>query len=113
MVCVDVLSEVLASVRLGSAVIGRASLRRPWGISVDPMRNAAIHVVQQGECWLRLAGDRGPIRVSEGDVILVASGVGHTISDPSDAPASSIAVVLSTKLSEQDRLRGSDVTTLL
>jgi AraC-like DNA-binding protein len=109
----DVLSDVLASVRIGSAVIGRANLRAPWGISVDPMRNAAVHVVQQGECWLRLAGGTEPIRLSEGDVILVAAGVGHSLGAPSDAPVSPIATVLSAKLSENDQPRGNGVTTLL
>ena len=109
----DVLSNVLASVRIGSAVIGRANLRAPWGISVDPMRNAAIHVVQQGECWLRLAGGTEPVRLSEGDVILVAAGVGHSLGDPSDAPVSPIGTVLSAKLSENDQPRGNSVTTLL
>ncbi|MFB9982261.1 cupin domain-containing protein [Mesorhizobium kowhaii] len=109
----DVLSDVLASVRLGSAVIGRARLRRPWGISVDPMRNTAIHVVQGGECWLRLAGGGEPIHLSEGDVILVGSGVGHTLSDPPEAPASPIGAMLSARLSDEDRPGEHDVTTLL
>lgn len=95
----DVLSDVLASVRLGSVLIGTAALRRPWGISVEPMRNAAIHLVQRGECWLRLAGEL--IRVSEGDLILVGSGVGHTLSDPVDAPLSSMAAALSARSSQQ------------
>jgi AraC-like DNA-binding protein len=113
MVCVDVLSDVLASLRLGSAVIGRASLKRPWGISVDPTRNAAIHVVQQGECWLRLAGAKEPICVSRGDAILVASGIGHTLSDPPDAPVSSIATMLTARPSEADQPGGNDVVTAL
>ncbi|WP_292189609.1 AraC family transcriptional regulator [Mesorhizobium sp.] len=109
----DVLSDVLASVRLGSAVIGRARLRRPWGISVDPMRNTAIHMVQGGECWLRVAGGGEPVHVAEGDVVLVGSGVGHSLSDPPDAPLSSIGSVLSARLEDQDQPRGHDVTTLL
>ena len=108
----DVLSDVLASVRLGSALIGTAALRRPWGISVEPMRNAAIHLVQRGECWLRLAGEL--IHVSEGDVILVGSGVGHTLSDPADAPLSSMAVALAASPGNQNRPDGeSKGTTLL
>lgn len=109
----DVLSDVLASVRLGSAVIGKAQLARPWGISVDPMRNAAIHVVQQGECWLRLAGGGPAIHLSEGDVILVASGVGHALSDPIDAPLSPIGNALAARRGEEGHPRRADVTTLL
>jgi AraC-like DNA-binding protein len=109
---VDVLSEVLASVRLGSSLIGRASLRRPWGIAVNPMTNAAIHVVQAGGCWLRLA-EGTPIRVSAGDAILVASGVGHSLSDPADAPVAPMSTVLATRSSDDDPRQRSELTTLL
>ncbi|TRC70953.1 AraC family transcriptional regulator [Mesorhizobium sp. WSM4307] len=109
----DVLSDVLASIQLGSAVIGKATLRRPWGISVDPMRNTAIHLVQRGECWLRLADNDGPVRVAEGDVILVGSGVGHTLSDPANAQVSPIGAVLSATLDPDDRPGVDDGTTLL
>lgn len=109
----DVLSDVLASVRLGSAVIGSARLKRPWGISVDPMRNTAIHLVLGGECWLRLAGGGEPVHLREGDVILVGSGVGHTLSDPSNAPVSPIGAVLSARLGDDDQSGGDDGTTLL
>lgn len=109
----DVLSDILASVRLGGAMIGRASLQRPWGIGVDPARNATIHVVQEGACWLRLADTNEPVRVSKGDVILVASGVGHALADPSDAPISSIREVLSTRSGGESLPSNNDVTTLL
>jgi len=113
MVLVDVLSEVLASLRFGGAIIGSATLRRPWGISVDPMRHAAIHVIQRGECWLRLTNESEPVRVDEGDVILVASGVAHTICDPADAPTAPMAAVLAANRSEPASKDKGGATTLL
>ncbi|WP_352724475.1 AraC family transcriptional regulator [Mesorhizobium sp. M0500] len=113
MVLMDALSEVLASLRFGSAMIGSATLHRPWGISVDPTRNAAIHVIQNGECWLRLAGEREPIRLGEGDVILVASGIGHALCNPADAPTASISAVLSANRSGAEPKSESGATTLL
>ena len=108
---VDVLSDVLASVRLGSAMIGAAALTRPWGISVEPMRNAAIHLVLRGECWLRLAGE--PVHVLEGDVILVGSGVGHTLSDPANAPLSSMAAALAAGPRNRNQPDGGNESTTL
>jgi AraC-like DNA-binding protein len=109
----DVLSEVLATLRFGGAMIGSATLRRPWGISVDPTRNAAIHVIRRGECWLRLNGEKEPVRIGEGDVILVASGVGHTISDPADAPTASMSTVLAANHNESESKHRGSATTLL
>jgi AraC-like DNA-binding protein len=109
----DVLSEVLASLRFGGAMIGSATLHQPWGISVDPTRNAAVHVIQRGECWLRLSGAKEAVRLDEGDVILVASGVGHTISDPVDAPTASMSAVIAANSDEVDSTHHGCATTLL
>lgn len=109
----DVLSDVLASLRLGSAVIGSAALPCPWGIAVDPTKNAAVHVLQSGECWLHLAGNDSAVRIGAGDVILVAAGIGHRLSSPVDAPVSSLSAMLS-RMSDGNVERHADkVTTLL
>ena len=91
----DVLSEIFASVRLRGAVIGFARLDLPWGIAVDPVRSAAIHVVHRGECWLHLSGAEAHLHVSGGDVILVSSGIAHALSNPPSAPLVPIAQGLS------------------
>jgi len=109
----DVLSDVLASLRLGSAMIGSATLPCPWGIAVDPTRNAAVHVLQNGECWLRLADSDSAVRVGAGDVILVAAGIGHRLSNPVDAPVSSLSAMLSRMPGERAEHRPDDITTLL
>ncbi|MER8555925.1 AraC family transcriptional regulator [Mesorhizobium sp. M0977] len=83
------------------------------GISVDPIKNGAIHVIQHGECWLRLAGEKEPIGLGEGDIILVASGVGHTLCDPADAPPALLSAVLSANQSGSEPQSGSGATTLL
>ncbi|MDG4882355.1 AraC family transcriptional regulator [Mesorhizobium sp. WSM4884] len=109
----DALSEILSSVRLGSAVIGYARLAPPWGIAVDPARGAAIHLVQNGDCWLRLPDAEAPINVSEGDIILVASGVAHALSNPVDAPVAPIAAMLSKAAAGTGNSHDSEATTLL
>ncbi|MGX1786044.1 cupin domain-containing protein [Bosea sp. NPDC055332] len=109
----DVLSDVLASLRLGSAVIGNAALPHPWGIAVDPTKNAAVHVLQSGECWLHLASNGNAIRIGAGDVILVAAGIGHRLSNPVDAPVSSLAAALSRMSGEGGESHADEVTTLL
>ena len=97
----DAISNVLTPLRSGGATLARALLKRPWGISVDPMRSPAIHVVLGGECWLRLAGDEQPLRLLEGDALLVASGVGHTLSDAPDSNVISMREALSIQTDAQ------------
>jgi AraC-like DNA-binding protein len=98
----DAISNVLTPLRSGSAILAKATLKRPWGISVDPMRSPAIHVVLGGECWLRLAGDKQPLRLLQGDALLVAGGVGHTLSDAPDSKVMSIREALSIQANVQE-----------
>lgn len=94
-------------------MVGIATLRRPWGISVDPMRHAAVHVVQQGQCWLRLGKESAPVRVGQGDVVLVASGTAHTICDPAETPTAAFGAVLAANRSKADLNNETCGTTLL
>ena len=97
----DAISNVLTPLRSGGATLARALLKRPWGIPVDPMRSPAIHVVLGGECWLRLAGDEQPLRLLQGDALLVGSGVGHTLSDVPDSDVISMREALSIQTDAQ------------
>lgn len=84
----DVLSDVLSVTRLGSTVVALAELVPPWGLDIDPVAEAHVHVVQRGECWLRTAADRRPLRLGAGDVVMIRSGVGHSLCDsPKTKPA--------------------------
>jgi Cupin len=105
----DAIADVLNSFRSGNATLARAVLARPWGIRGDPTRNSAIHVVLEGECWLRLAAQEA-MRLSKGDVILVTSGVGHALSDLADAEVAAIGEVL--RAAGEPRA-ASDMTTLV
>jgi AraC-like DNA-binding protein len=81
----DVLADVLEVTQMANTVLCQAELRAPWGIAVDPSAEAALHVVQRGSCWLRVDG-RAPMRLGDGDVVLLARGSGHAISDEPDRP---------------------------
>ncbi|NUP05319.1 MAG: AraC family transcriptional regulator [Polyangiaceae bacterium] len=77
----DVLADVLSVTRMGATVVAQAELVPPWGLLVDPIAEAHVHVVQRGTCWLRTSVDRRPLHLSAGDVVLIRSGVGHSICD--------------------------------
>ncbi|HET9959177.1 MAG TPA: AraC family transcriptional regulator [Polyangiaceae bacterium] len=84
----DVLADVLSITRLGATVVAQAELVPPWGLEIDPIAETHVHVVLRGSCWLRTTGDRRPIRLGSGDVVLIRAGVGHSIcDDPKTKPA--------------------------
>ena len=89
----DVLSDVLAVTRLGATVLAQAELVAPFGLAVDPMSEAAIHIVQRGMCWRRAQGGRRPTRLSQGDLVMVC-GAGHAIMDSPSTPVLPYAEVL-------------------
>ena len=84
----DVLADVLSVTRLGATVIAQAELVPPWGLEVDSLAEAHVHVVQRGSCWLRTTGQRKPVHLGTGDVVLIRGGVDHSIcDDPRTLPA--------------------------
>ncbi|MFZ5896414.1 MAG: cupin domain-containing protein [Myxococcota bacterium] len=84
----DVLADVLSITRVGATVVAQAELVPPWGLEIDPIAEAHVHVVQRGSCWLRTTAERRFIHLRAGDVVLIRAGVGHSIcDDPKTRPA--------------------------
>jgi AraC-like DNA-binding protein len=84
----DVLADVLAVTRLGTIVVAQAELVPPWGLEIDPIAEAHVHVVLRGSCYLRTAGEPSHVHLGSGDVVLIRGGVGHSIcDDPKTKPA--------------------------
>jgi len=77
----DVLANVLGVTQLGNTMLCQSELLPPWGLDIDAHTKTAVHLVQRGVCWLRLEGEREPMRLVPGDVVLVGSGVRHYLTD--------------------------------
>jgi AraC-like DNA-binding protein len=76
----DVLSDLLGTIRLRSMVFAQTVLAPPWGISAGPSRQIAFHILARGHAWLEI-DDREPLRVQEGNAVLLAPGRAHTLRD--------------------------------
>jgi len=107
----DLLADVLAITRLGSAVLAHAELVAPWGLAIDPIAEAHVHVVQRGTCWLRTSASKRAVRLDEGDVVLIGSGVGHSLSDHPDTPLAPYRGVLDAMPKRLARAQPSPSTT--
>lgn len=92
---VDVLTQMLAAVHLGSALSHRITLRAPWGLRFGGTnRRAGFHVVAAGRCWVRLDGDAEAAALDTGDVVVFPHGTGHQLSDHPDTPSLDVREVI-------------------
>ena len=78
----DVLSDVLATLRLRSSLYFRAEFGGPWAARVpaDP-GTVRFHLLLQGECILQVPGISGHSVLAAGDVALVPHGAEQTLAD--------------------------------
>jgi AraC-like DNA-binding protein len=76
----DVLSDVLATLRLESTVFAHGELAKPWGIRTEPHEDFSFHIVASGECWLQV-DDLSPKKLGAGDVVIVSRHHGHAVRD--------------------------------
>jgi AraC-like DNA-binding protein len=69
----DVLTDVLQSVRLRSNVYGRMELSAPWGLRVEvgDQPHPMFYAVSRGTCWLEVDGVPGQIPLAGGDFVLL------------------------------------------
>jgi AraC-like DNA-binding protein len=84
----DVLTDVLESVRMRSNVYGRMELTAPWGLRVDfgAQGHPSFYVVSRGTCWLELDGVADAIPLTGGDFLLLPKGRPHVIRDRPGSP---------------------------
>jgi AraC-like DNA-binding protein len=85
---VDVLTDVVESVRLTSAIHGRWEFSAPWGVDMRGWPNhACFYVVTRGTAWIDAEGLDAPLHVAGGDFVLLARGQRHAIKDSESTPA--------------------------
>jgi AraC-like DNA-binding protein len=84
----DVLSDVLETVRSKDLRIARAELSAPWGFKVgDTDGQAALYVVTGGAGWLEAEGLEHPLRLDTGDMVLLPRGPAHVLRDDPSSTA--------------------------
>lgn len=83
----DILSDILQTVKLRGTVYFRADFHAPWGMAIPTGTFANFHIVTAGQCWLRTSNDAPPNQLNEGDIALFPHGAAHTLLGSLDAPA--------------------------
>lgn len=74
----EVLSDILGSMRLRGSVYFCDHLEAPWSMEFKDTKRASFHLVRRGECWV-LSVDRAE-RLGPGDMVFVEPGRDHELS---------------------------------
>lgn len=97
----DVLTNVVRTTQIRGVVLAAYEHVSPWGLRIELPDVAGFHLVADGECWLLVAGQK-PLRLLQGDLVLLPGGAKHVVSD---TPDNSSAISLEAFV-EQQRRRG-------
>ncbi|NOT58952.1 MAG: AraC family transcriptional regulator [Acidobacteria bacterium] len=78
----DVLSDVLTTIRLQSALHFCPELSAPWGIKVSAQSDRAIfYMLSRGSCYLEVDGLTASAPLVGGDVVMLPHGAAHILRD--------------------------------
>lgn len=77
---VDVLADVLGTLRLRSRVFCRSEMSAPWSMTLGAGDFAHFHVIERGGAWLRFASEQEATALAAGDLVVVPHGDEHTLS---------------------------------
>ncbi|MFC4589048.1 AraC family transcriptional regulator [Sphaerisporangium corydalis] len=86
----DVLSDVIATMRTGEPRSALVEWHAPWGQSYPPMPSAGFQVILQGSCWL-IPPEGAPLALGVGDVVFLPYGRGHALADSPSTPLNDVA----------------------
>lgn len=91
----DALTDILNTLRLSSSLYFRTELTAPWGVHVPPKGKVArFHIVVRGQCWLKIDGQAEGVYMSNGDLVVIPHGAGHSIADQQSTATRPLADVL-------------------
>ena len=91
----DVLTDILNTLRFQGSLYFRTELTSPWSIFVPPKPEVArFHIVIRGQGWLRVEGQGDDLSITNGDLVVVPHGAAHTILDDPATPARPLDEIL-------------------
>src|SRR5262245_9461048 len=91
----DVLTDIVESVRLTSAIHGRWEFSAPWGLVMDGFpAHACFYVVTRGMARLEVADCPDPVHMAGSDFVLLTQGQKHVIKDSAATRPEPSAAVL-------------------
>ena len=79
---VDVLADVLDTLRFRGSIFFRSKLAAPWGMSLQKLKNPRFHIALSGDCFIGVDVDNNKvINIKDMDIVLLPHGEMHWIAD--------------------------------
>jgi AraC-like DNA-binding protein len=77
---------MLRTLHVRTTVFCRSDMRAPWGFAVKAHGRAAFHILLEGASWLEVDGIDAPVRLEQGDVVVLPRGPAHRLRSEAGAP---------------------------
>ncbi len=82
----DGLSQLLLRLTVSSTLYCLSEMTAPWGFQVAARSSPAFHLLTAGSAWLEVDGQREPVRLAAGDLVILPRGEGHIVRDSPKSP---------------------------
>lgn len=99
----DILSEILDTLRLETGFYCRSEMTSPWGLHFPAGEVAMFHAIRRGSLWFHTEQDGNSefVPLSVGDVVMFPHGHAHTLVDDPKSPAPSIFELLESRAPDE------------
>jgi AraC-like DNA-binding protein len=79
---IDVLADVLDTLRFRGSIFFRSRLAAPWGMSLSKLKNPRFHIALNGDCYIGVDADKSKvINLQHMDIVMLPHGEMHWIAD--------------------------------
>lgn len=82
----DVMSDILATLRLATTILSRARFTAPWAVRSDGRPQAIFHGVVKGSCWITHVATGQSLPLEAGDVVVLPQGDAHIMGNRPETP---------------------------
>ena len=83
----DLLNEVLKSLRLRSQVFLHARFCNRWVVDIEPLNlQVSFHVIAHGNCWIRTPDSKSLVELNERDLVVCLRNPPHFVTPDSEYP---------------------------
>ena len=84
----DILNDVLKTLRLSSKVFLDAKFCEEWVIDISSMNlQVSFHVLANGDCWLHTSDSSTPTALHAGDLVICLRNTPHYVTNSAELPA--------------------------
>lgn len=79
---VDVLADILDTLRFRGSIFFRSTLAAPWGMSLNKSENPRFHIALSGNCYIGVDDvNKDVISIKDMDIVMLPHGEMHWIAD--------------------------------